>query len=97
MTLLVREPELGEEGLDEPVKERRGTTAIVRRPELVLLGAPSLGAAVLHAAFAPVHFTETWSHGLFFALLAWLSSGWPSRWWPRPRGACSDSVSSTSW
>lgn len=75
MSLLVRESELGEEGLDEPVKERRGTAAIVLRPELVLLGAASLGAALLHAAFAPVHFTETWSHGLFFAVLAWLQLG----------------------
>src|SRR4051794_28219755 len=75
MTLLVREPELGEEGLDEPTKDRRGTAATVLRPELVLLGAASLGAALLHAAFAPVHFTETWSHGLFFAVLAWLQLG----------------------
>jgi hypothetical protein len=44
----------------------------VLRSELLLLSGASLGAAVLHAAFAPVHFEETWSHGLFFAVLAWL-------------------------
>jgi hypothetical protein len=44
----------------------------VLRPELVLLGAASLGAALLHAAFTPGHWAETWSHGLFFAAVAWL-------------------------
>jgi hypothetical protein len=72
MSLLVRDPELGEEPSrstgDAPV---RSSTRVLR-PELVLLGAASLGAALLHAAFAPGHWSETWSHGLFFAVVAWL-------------------------
>src|SRR3954452_14421500 len=35
------------------------------------LVAVSVGAAVIHAAFAPTHFTETWSHGAFFIASAW--------------------------
>jgi hypothetical protein len=72
MSLLVRDPDLGDEPLYEPVARRKGTVAVVLRPELILLAATSLGAAVLHAAFTPVHFAETWTHGLFFAALAWL-------------------------
>ena len=45
--------------------------AVVLRPELVLLAMASLGAAVLHAAFAPGHFDADWAHGLFFASVAW--------------------------
>src|SRR5438270_2728158 len=72
MTLLARDPETGGRPLDEPAKPRPRTVSTVLRPELVLLSVASLGAALLHAAFAPVHFTETWTHGLFFAVLAWL-------------------------
>src|SRR3954454_14051283 len=70
MSLLVRETELGDERYGPEPRAPR--PAAVLRPELLLLGAASLGTAVLHAAFAPGHFTETWSHGLFFAVLAWL-------------------------
>jgi hypothetical protein len=37
----------------------------------VALAAMSLGAAVIHAAFAPSHLQETWSHGAFFIGAAW--------------------------
>jgi hypothetical protein len=57
---LVREPELGER-----------PDVVVLRPELLLLGVAALGAAVIHAAFAPGHFDEDWAHGLFFAVSAW--------------------------
>src|SRR3954464_5442304 len=70
MSVLVRDHEL-----EEPSPERAEppqSTARVLRPELVLLGAASLGAALLHAAFAPGHWAETWSHGFFFAAAAWL-------------------------
>ena len=70
MSLLVREPE------DEPSRERgeesKSTGALVLRPELVLLGVAALGTALVHAAFTPSHWAETWSHGLFFAVVAWL-------------------------
>ena len=72
MTLLVRDPERGDTALEVLAKPRPRTVSPVLRPELVLLSVASLGAALLHAAFAPVHFTETWTHGLFFAVLAWL-------------------------
>jgi hypothetical protein len=67
MDVLVREPER----VDEEPDRSRPRSAAVLRSELLLLGAASLGAAVVHAAFAPIHFEETWSHGLFFAVLAW--------------------------
>jgi hypothetical protein len=72
MTLLVRDPVVGDGMLQGTGARRPRTVATVLRPELVLLSVASLGAALLHAAFAPVHFTETWTHGLFFAVLAWL-------------------------
>jgi hypothetical protein len=71
MSTLVRDPGLGEEP-SRPTGETPIRWTRVLRPELVLLGAASLGAALLHAAFTPGHWSETWSHGLFFAVVAWL-------------------------
>lgn len=71
MSLLVRDPELGEEPSPESDEPPVRSSALVLRPELVLLGAASLGAALLHAAFASGHWAEEWSHGLFFATVAW--------------------------
>ena len=71
MSLLVRDPELGDEPSDRDL-EQEVSRAVVLRPELVLLSAAALGAGLLHAAFAPGHFAEDWAHGLFFAVVAWL-------------------------
>jgi len=71
MSLLVRDPELGEEPSPESDAPPVRSSALVLRPELVLLGVASLGTALLHAAFAPGHWAEEWSHGLFFAATAW--------------------------
>jgi hypothetical protein len=72
MSVLVRESELE----DEPFYGRGGPPAqssvFVLRPELMLLGVAAVGTALLHAAFTPSHWAETWSHGLFFAVAAWL-------------------------
>jgi hypothetical protein len=72
MSLLVREPELGEDPEHEDGEPPIRSSALVLRPELVLLAVASLGTALLHAAFTPGHWAETWSHGLFFAVVAWL-------------------------
>ena len=71
MSLLVRDPELGEEPSPESGETSVRSSALVLRPELTLLGIASLGAAVLHAAFVSTHWAEDWSHGLFFAVVAW--------------------------
>ncbi|GAC1323321.1 MAG: hypothetical protein NVSMB13_03030 [Mycobacteriales bacterium] len=36
----------------------------------------SLAAAVIHFGFAPDHFREHWTHGLFFVVVGWLQLGW---------------------
>jgi hypothetical protein len=72
MSVLVREPELGEEPSREGGEPAVRSSASVLRPELILLGVAALGTALLHAAFTPGHWAETWSHGLFFAVVAWL-------------------------
>ena len=73
MTLVVGNPEARatSPGFDETEPQPTRTLS-VPRPQLLLLAAAALGAALLHAAFAPGHFTETWSHGLAFAVMAWL-------------------------
>ena len=73
MTLVVGNPETRatSPGFDETEPQPTRTLS-VPRPQLLLLAAAALGAALLHAAFAPGHFTETWSHGLAFAVMAWL-------------------------
>lgn len=72
MTLLVGEREANEEPPEVEPETRTERPASVPRPELLLLASAALGAALLHAAFAPGHFAETWSHGLAFAVMAWL-------------------------
>jgi hypothetical protein len=37
----------------------------------------SVGAAAIHFAVAPEHFSEYWLFGLFFAGIAWFQSLWP--------------------
>ena len=58
--------ELEDEGAQPPRPEKGAP-----RPMAYALAAMSLGAAVIHAAFAPSHFSETWSHGAFFMASAW--------------------------
>ncbi|MDQ6649782.1 MAG: hypothetical protein M3Z02_06660 [Actinomycetota bacterium] len=36
----------------------------------------SLAAAVIHFGFAPAHFQQHWSHGLFFVVVGWLQLAW---------------------
>jgi len=67
---LTREPEPPEVreldvlGPDRPARYQPG-------PVQVALAALALCAAVIHAAFAPEHFSETWSHGAAFIAMAW--------------------------
>ena len=72
MTLLVGEREAHEEPRELGVETKTTRAAAVSRAQLLLLASAALGAALLHAAFAPGHFAETWSHGLAFAVMAWL-------------------------
>lgn len=41
-------------------------------PMAFALAALSLGAAVIHGAFAPAHFEEAWKFGAFFVACTWL-------------------------
>ena len=73
MALLVGESEVREQTLvSDDMSSRPPRSVAVSRPQLLLLAAAALGAALLHAAFAPGHFAETWSHGLAFAVMAWM-------------------------
>ncbi|HEX4820588.1 MAG TPA: hypothetical protein VFV00_10300 [Acidimicrobiales bacterium] len=72
MTLLVGEREAREEPPEFETEAQTARPAAIPRAQLLLLASAALGAALLHAAFAPGHFTETWSHGLAFAVMAWL-------------------------
>src|SRR5215831_17839211 len=54
-----------------------------------LVMAASIGAAVIHFAYAPVHMEENTVHGLFFLLMGWVQLGiafalyrWKSARWP---------------
>src|SRR3954451_3078639 len=72
MTLLVGDREAHEEPREFAPETRTERPAAIPRSQLLLLASAALGAALLHAAFAPGHFAETWSHGLAFAVMAWL-------------------------
>ena len=73
MTLLVGDRDEQDASFDlDELETPMARPIAVPRSQLVLLAAAALGAAVLHAAFAPGHFAETWSHGLTFAVIAWL-------------------------
>jgi len=41
-----------------------------------MLALASFGAAALHFAFVPGHFSEYWAHGTFFVVVAWLQLAW---------------------
>lgn len=50
-----------------------------------LLAGLSAAAAGIHFAFAPGHFDEEWSHGLFFLVLGWAQLLWAGLLLTRPR------------
>jgi len=67
---LTREPEPEDvHELDVLVPSR--PTRYQPGPAQVALAALSLCAAVIHAAFTPTHFSETWIYGAFFIAMAW--------------------------
>jgi hypothetical protein len=68
---LTREPAFGDEARERDVQAPSPPTRVQPGPTQVALAAMSLCAAVIHAAFAPSHFAETWSHGAFFIAMAW--------------------------
>lgn len=43
---------------------------------VALIAAASAAAGAIHFAFSPDHFTQAWTHGLFFALVAALQIAW---------------------
>jgi hypothetical protein len=43
---------------------------------MLLAAVLSLAAAVVHIGFAPTHFDEKWSHGMFFLVVGGLQAGW---------------------
>jgi hypothetical protein len=51
---------------------------------LLHLAALSIVAGGIHAVVAPSHFTETWTHGAFFALLAAFQLAWGAVAYARP-------------
>ena len=52
--------------------------AVVRRSDLLrqLAGYASIGAALVHAAVSPEHFSEWWAFGAFFVVLAAYQAVW---------------------
>src|SRR5438445_2390421 len=76
MGLLVGDRDAKDTSFDlDEIEPQPKRAVAVPRSELLLLAAAALGAALLHAAFAPGHFAETWTHGLTFAVMAWLQLG----------------------
>ncbi len=56
-------------------------TGSADRPLRALLCVASLGAAVIHFAFAPEHMAQETSHGLFFIATAWFGVVWGAGLW----------------
>ena len=71
MATITREPEVGDEVRELDVLVASPPARYQPGPAQVALAALSLCAAVIHAAFAPAHFSETWSHGAAFIAMAW--------------------------
>lgn len=68
MTLLLDEAS-AEADAPAPVSDRSDSP-------LLLAAVLSLGAAVVHIGFAPTHFDEKWSHGMFFLVVGGLQAAW---------------------
>ncbi len=74
--------------IPEPSESARATETMGGSMRALLCLA-SLGAAVIHFAFAPDHMSQSTSHGLFFMAIAWFGVAWavglvlgkPSRAW----------------
>lgn len=74
--------------IPEPSESARATQTMGGSMRALLCLA-SLGAAVIHFAFAPDHMSQSTSHGLFFMAIAWFGVAWavglvlgkPSRAW----------------
>ena len=73
MTLLADEPIFVVEDAQE-LPRGAGVTADVAVRWLV--AACSVGAAVIHVGYSPVHFIQYWLYGLFFVGVAWLQLLW---------------------
>jgi hypothetical protein len=68
---LSRDPEIADEVRELDVLLPSRPPRPQPGPAQVALAALSLCAAVIHAAFAPTHFTETWIYGAAFLAMAW--------------------------
>lgn len=76
MTLLLDEAEAGA----GPAPARRTAES-----PFLLAAVLSLAAAVIHVGFAPAHFDEKWSHGMFFLVVGGLQAAWAVLAMTRPR------------
>ncbi|HEY3139959.1 MAG TPA: hypothetical protein VGJ86_02465 [Acidimicrobiales bacterium] len=61
-----------EVGVEAPVEETSGSDLRLTDVVRGIAAASLLGAAVIHFAYAPVHFDEATSHGVFFVAIGWL-------------------------
>ncbi len=79
-------PPAGPESVTAPAARGQSSVGDTVR---ALVVAASIGAAVIHFAYAPVHLTDSTVHGLFFLLMGWVQLGtafalyrWRGARWP---------------
>src|SRR4051794_1745164 len=74
---MVTPADLPDERTEPPRADQpEGAASWIDDPWIVVAGLASLGAAAIHFAYSPVHFSEEWTHGLFFAVLGWVQVAW---------------------